>query len=84
MFVNRRNDCMDAGGNAGSGCRDAEVLYFESSGFCLWGKCLEQGQSRVHASSTGPQALSWTDLQLLLEGIEVQKARQFKPYRPAA
>lgn len=71
VFVNRRKTQM-------------KVLYFESSGFCLWGKRLEQGQYPVRASSTGQQALSWTDLQLILEGIEVKKVRQFKRFRPAA
>lgn len=61
-----------------------KVLYFEPSGFCLWSKRLEQGQFRVRCSSTGQRTLSWADLQLILDGIEVQKYRQFKRYRHAA
>lgn len=38
----------------------------------------------LRVSSTGQQALSGTDLQLILEGIEVEKVRQFKRFRPAA
>jgi len=71
VFVNRRKTQM-------------KILYFESSGFCLWSMRLEQGQFRVSPSVTGQRALSWTDLQLILEGIEVQKAKQFKRYRYAA
>lgn len=67
VFVNRRKTQM-------------KVLYFEPSGYCLWSKRLEQGQFPVRPSATGPQALSWTDLQLLLDGIEVEKIRQFKRY----
>lgn len=68
VFINRRKTHM-------------KVLYFESSGFCLWSKRLEQGQFRVRPSESGQHVLSWTDLQLILEGIEVQKSRQFKRYR---
>lgn len=70
-FVNRRKTQM-------------KILYFESSGFCLWSKRLEQGQFRINPSSTGQRSLSWSDLQLIIEGIEVQKFRQFKRYRHAA
>jgi transposase len=71
VFVNRRKTQM-------------KVLYFEPSGYCLWSKRLEQGQFRVRPSASGQQALTWTDLQLILEGIEVQKSRQFKRYRHAS
>lgn len=71
VFVNRRKTMM-------------KVLYFESSGYCVWSKRLEQGQFQVRTSPTGQRCLTWTDLQLLLEGIEVQKHRQFKRYRHAA
>lgn len=71
VFVNRRATMM-------------KVVYFEASGYCVWSKRLEQGQFRVHASSTGQRFLTWTDLQLLLEGIEVQKMRRFKRYCHAA
>ncbi len=67
VFVNRRKTQM-------------KVLYFEPSGFCLWSKRLEQGQFQVRPSASGHQALTWTDLQLILDGIEVQKARRFKRY----
>lgn len=70
VFVNRRKTQM-------------KVLYFESSGYCLWSKRLEQGQFRVHPSGSGQQSLTRADLQLILDGIEVQKCRQFKRYRHA-
>ena len=71
VFVNRRKTMM-------------KVLYFEPTGYCVWSKRLEQGQFQVRASPTGQRCLTWTDLQLLLEGIEVQRHRQFKRYRHAA
>jgi len=67
VFVNRRRTQM-------------KVLYFEPSGFCLWSKRLEQGQFRVKPSPAGQKALSWTELQLILDGTEIHKSRQFKRY----
>lgn len=67
VFVNRRRTQM-------------KVLYFEPSGFCLWSKRLEQGQFRVKPSPAGQLSLSWTELQLILDGIEIHKSRQFKRY----
>lgn len=71
VFVNRRKTQM-------------KVLYFEPSGYCLWSKKLEQGQFQVRASASGQRPLNWADLQLLIDGIEVQKYRQFKRYKHAA
>lgn len=68
VFVNRRKTQM-------------KILYFESSGYCLWCKRLEQGQFQIRPCTAGRKPLTWTDLQLILEGIEVQKSRQFKRYR---
>lgn len=67
VFINRRKTQM-------------KILYFEPSGYCLWGKRLEQGQFRIRSSVSGQSALTRTDLQLILEGIEVQKSRQFKRF----
>lgn len=71
VFVNRRKTQM-------------KVLYFEPSGYCIWNKRLEQGQFQVRPHAGGQKPLSWADLQLLIEGIEVQKYKQFKRYRHAA
>lgn len=70
VFVNRRKTQM-------------KVLYFEPSGYCLWSKKLEQGQFQVRTCSRGQRPLTGTDLQLLIDGIEVQKSRQFKRYNHA-
>jgi transposase len=71
VFVNRRKTLM-------------KVLYFEPSGYCLWSKRLEQGQFQVRAAPSGQRRLTWSDLQLLLDGIEVQKIRQYKRYQHAS
>jgi transposase len=70
VFINRRKTQM-------------KMLYFTPTGYCLWAKRLEQGQFRVRTSLDGPRALTPTDLQLLIDGIEVQKFRQFKRFRQA-
>lgn len=71
VFVNRRKTMM-------------KVLYFEPSGYCLWSKRLEQGQFPVPSSESGRRWLSWSDLQLILDGIVVQKSRKLKRYAHAA
>jgi transposase len=68
VFVSRRGGQM-------------RVLYFDRSGFCVWGKRLETGRfisdwSRVHAGE-----MNWTQLKLLIEGIE--PGRQRKRYQRA-
>lgn len=67
VFLNRRKTQM-------------KVLYFDRSGYCLWGKRLEQG--RFHAGE-GPdkRALDWTALKLIIEGIDTEKIRRFKRYK---
>ena len=70
VFINRRRTYM-------------KVLYFDRGGYCLWCKRLEQGQFNYQAQRGEKQALSWTDLKLLLDGVEVQKSRQFKRYQHA-
>jgi transposase len=71
VFVNRR-------------CTLMKVLYFEPSGYCLWSKRLEQGRFQVRARPDGQRMLNAAELQWLIEGIEVQRYRQFKRYRHAA
>lgn len=70
VFVNRRKTHL-------------KVLYFDGAGFCIWFKRLEQGQFNVR-ESCGKQALDWTRLKLLLEGVEIKKFRQYKRYSHAA
>lgn len=68
VFINQRKTQM-------------KVLYFEPTGYCLWSQRLEQGQYHVKPDGSGQRELTRTEWQLLLEGIEVQKSRQFKRYR---
>lgn len=70
VFVNRRRNQM-------------KVLYFDRSGYCIWSKKLEQGQFVVRQTTDDKKQLSWTQLKLLLDGIEIQNARQYKRYAHA-
>ena len=65
-FINRRATQM-------------KVLYFDRSGWCLWGKRLEAGRFIRDWRQTRGGEIDCTALKLMLEGIEA--GRQFKRYR---
>jgi len=67
VFINRRRTQM-------------KVLYFDRGGFCIWSKRLEQGQFHFHDNHGDKVALSWTQLKLMIEGIDTASIRQFKRY----
>jgi transposase len=56
-----------------------KVLYFDRSGWCLWGKRLEAGRFVRNWGDTRSGEIDCTRLKLMLEGIE--EGRQFKRYR---
>ena len=56
-----------------------KVLYFDRSGWCLWGKRLEAGRFVRNWRDTRNGEIDCTALKLMLEGIEA--GRQFKRYR---
>ena len=67
VFINRRATQM-------------KVLYFDRGGYCVWAKRLEQG--RFHPIGEGEKRrLEWTELKLILEGIDLQSIRRFKRYQ---
>lgn len=61
VFINRRGNQM-------------KVLYFDRSGYCIWSKRLEQGTFRHNEKQGAKLSISWTELKLLLEGIDMQAA----------
>ena len=69
VFVNRRGAQM-------------RVLYFDRSGFCVWAKRLEAGRFISDWAAVRTREIDWTQLKLLLEGIEC--SRQRKRYRHVA
>ena len=68
VFINRKRTQM-------------KVLYFDRSGYCVWSKRLEQGRFQASAAHEDKLALDWTQLKLLLEGIDLRERRQYKRYR---
>ena len=67
VFINRRGNMLKS-------------LYWDRSGFCLWAKRLEQGSFVRHWSKMTDKELDWTQLKLLLEGLESTSFRQLKRY----
>ena len=68
VFINRRRTQM-------------KVLYFEPGGYCVWSKRLEAGRFHFHPGAGDKQALSASDLRLIIEGIDVGTVRRFKRHR---
>ena len=67
VFVNRRRTQL-------------KVLYFDRGGYCVWAKRLEQGL--FHPLGAGEKRrLEWTELKLILEGIDLRSIRRFKRYQ---
>lgn len=67
VFINRRRTQL-------------KVLYFERGGYCLWSKRLEAGRFHFDGLGRDRQALSWTELQLIIEGIDLSSLRRFKRF----
>ena len=67
VFINRRHTQI-------------KILYFDRSGYCLWSKRLEQGRFNYNQSQGEKQSLNWTQLKLIIEGIELKNMRQTKRY----
>jgi len=68
VFINRRRTQL-------------KVLYFEQGGYCLWSKRLEQGRFHFNTHKGDKQHLSWTDLKLIIEGIDLASVRRFKRHQ---
>ncbi|MHB1155176.1 MAG: IS66 family insertion sequence element accessory protein TnpB [Eubacteriales bacterium] len=67
VFINRRRTQL-------------KVLYFEPGGYCLWSKRLEAGRFHFDVRGGDKQALSWMELKLLIEGIDLSSLRRFKRF----
>ncbi|MFO1465654.1 MAG: IS66 family insertion sequence element accessory protein TnpB [Steroidobacteraceae bacterium] len=50
-----------------------KCLYFDRSGFCVWAKRLESGRFIRDWRQVSTMELDWTQLKLLLEGLEVRR-----------
>lgn len=57
-----------------------KLLCWEPCGYYIWYKRLEQGQFNWPTSGREHAALTALDFQLLLNGMHIEKSRQFKRY----
>jgi len=58
-----------------------KILYFDRTGYCIWMKRLELGQFRTPSGEQISKELTWIELKLILEGIEIEKARYSKRWK---
>ena len=71
VFINRRRTQM-------------KCLYFESGGYCLWSKRLEQGQFALpNKARSVKQPLQATEFFSLIEGFDLLITRRRKRYKQA-
>ena len=63
IFINRRGSQI-------------KCLYFDRSGFCIWGKRLEAGKFIGDWRAVRTREMDWTGLKLLLEGLEGKRIRK--------
>lgn len=61
-----------------------KILVWDRTGFVVWYKVLEQGTFELPAAEKDTLEMSWTDIQLFLEGIEIKSAKRRKRYRQVA
>ena len=71
IFLNKRRDRV-------------KILVWDRTGFVVWYKVLEQGTFELPNSQNDTLEMSWTDIQLLLEGIEIKSAKRRKRYQKVA
>ncbi|MGK0451526.1 MAG: transposase [Neolewinella sp.] len=71
IFLNKRRDRI-------------KLLVWDRNGFVVWYKVLEQGTFEMPVAEKDALEMSWTDIQLLLEGIEIKSVKRRKRYLPAA
>ncbi len=67
VFINRRKTQM-------------KILYYANGGYCVWAKRLDQGQFNA-AWRAEKQALSWMDLQCLIDGIDLRSVHRYKRFQ---
>ena len=68
VFVNRRADRL-------------KILYWNRDGLYLWYKRLEQGRFHFPPAEAGSLELTPGQLQMILDGVDVERVRRFKRYQ---
>lgn len=68
VFINRSRNCI-------------KLLHWESGGFVLYYKRLEQGTFTSPRMQPGSSVLKWPELVLMIEGIQVKSSTQKVRYQ---
>jgi transposase len=69
IFINRRRDRI-------------KLLMWDATGFALYYKQLERGTFELsNSEKNGSKELTWSDLVMLLEGIEIKSIKRRKRYQ---
>ena len=68
VFINKRQSQM-------------KILYYSEGGFCIWMKKLTQGQFKLAQKTGDKKAMTWQELQWLIDGIEFDNISYAKRYR---
>jgi transposase len=71
VFFNRRRDRV-------------KILFWDRTGLCLWYKRLEEGLFKLPVSSNPSVEVTSAELSLILEGIDLARARRTKRYAHSA
>jgi transposase len=71
VFRNRRADRV-------------KLLYWDEDGFAIWYKRLEEGTFRFPISADGRVALRAADLQMILDGVDLDSVKRRKRWRRPA
>ena len=65
IFLNKRRDRV-------------KLLVWDRNGFVVWYKVLDRGTFEMPPADGDALEMSWTDIQLLLEGIEIKSVKRRK------
>jgi transposase len=71
IFVNKRRDRI-------------KLLMWDRTGFALYYKQLERGTFEIPSAQKSSIELNWSDLVMVLEGIEIKSIKRRKRYQKAA
>jgi transposase len=61
-----------------------KLLYWDDDGFAIWYKRLEMGTFRFPVGSDGCVAMRAADLQMLLDGVDLDSVKRRRRYRRSA
>jgi transposase len=71
IFVNKRRDRI-------------KLLTWDRTGFVLYYKQLERGTFEIPTAQKPAMELNWSDLIMMLEGIEIKSIKRRKRYKKAS